>query len=284
MPETFFEYTKKLSNKLENLYPAIEAKAIAKYYIEEILQLPYNFLIFNNQQELSIEQKDILQKNEKRLLQNEPVQYVTNSAWFYGLKFYVDKNVLIPRQETEILVNHIIKIAQKNPNINILDIGTGSGCIPICIKKHIPQAQIYTLDISEKAMEICKKNALLNNVEISVIQHDILSDLPLPIDLQFDFITSNPPYVLNSEKLEMSKNVVDYEPEIALYVDDYEPLIFYKKILSKIKKIVKSDTKLIFEINEKFANEVIELNKNFGFQNNEIIKDLNQKDRFVYSY
>ena len=275
------EYYQKLSNKLKNLYTPNEAKSITKYYIEETLQLNNDLFILNFNQLLSSEQLEILEEGEIRLQQNEPVQYVTNTAWFYGLKFYVDKNVLIPRQETEILVDFIIKMENGNNKFSILDIGTGSGCIPITIKKHIPQAQIYALDISKEALEICNKNARQNNIEIFTKQHDILSDLPLPFDEHFDIVISNPPYVLNSEKLIMQKNVIDYEPEIALYVDDNNPLIFYEKILSKIENLLKPNGKLFFEINEMFAKQIIELNKKYGFQNNKVLKDLNQKDRII---
>ncbi|MDR2011159.1 MAG: peptide chain release factor N(5)-glutamine methyltransferase [Bacteroidales bacterium] len=279
---TISEYINNISERLSSLYDKQEAKAVATFYTGEILSLNKTDILLNPQKELEKSQLENLKSNEERLIGGEPVQYVTGTAWFYGLKFFVDTNVLIPRQETEILVDIIINRYKNHGRIKILDIGTGSGCIPVTLKKYLPDAEIYAVDISTEALKVCKENLLLNNTEIYISQYDILSNDILPFsEMSFDVVISNPPYVLNSEKNLMHTNVVDFEPELALYVDDNDPLIFYCKILEAIIKQESKPKELFFEINEKFASEVIDLNKKHGFGNNEIIKDLNGKDRFI---
>ncbi len=281
---TIKQYIKQLSNSLVELYAESEATSIAKYYVQEKLDLSSSDLIVDGEEILSSILFDTLEKDVSRLLNGEPVQYVTESAYFYERKYFVNKNTLIPRQETEILVHEIIKAFKNKPNLNILDIGTGSGCIPISLKMAIPKANVYSLDISKNALQIAKKNAKFHNVEIKFKYFDILSNKELPFDLLFDIIISNPPYVRDSEKSLMHKNVTKFEPELALYVSDSDPLLFYREILEKAKKHIAIEGQIWFEINESFGNEVIELCKTIGFKNNTIIKDLNKKDRFVKSY
>lgn len=277
------EYIKYLSRKLFTLYDENEAESVSFYFVEEISGWDKNYILTHQDQELTSELLEIFKQGEKRLLKGEPVQYVTGISWFYGLKFFVNKSVLIPRQETEILVDFIIKRHKESGVINILDIGTGSGCIPISLKKFLPLAEVFSLDVSEEALKVCNINSANNSVQIYTEKYDILGKEEFPFDFDFDIIISNPPYVLNSEKKDMHKNVVDYEPEQALYVDDSHPLIFYSNILDKIKAHVTKNTELVFEINEKFAKEIIDLNLQFGFINNTIIEDLNYKQRFVFS-
>jgi release factor glutamine methyltransferase len=276
-------YIKSLTENLESLYPKEEAKAIAYFFIEEELGISKNKILI--EPELDFDNKTLkkIKQKETRLLKGEPVQYVVNYAHFYGLKFFVNKTVLIPRQETEILVDFLIKRHRKSKNIKILDIGTGSGCIPISLKKNIPNSELYAIDISEDALKICSKNAKNNGVVINILKHNILSENEIPTNLKFDLIVSNPPYVLKSERAFMHKNVVDYEPEIALYVENQDPLIYYRHILNLSGNISHEKTELIFEINENFAKEIIKLNKKSGFTKNVIIKDLCNKDRFVFS-
>ncbi|MDD3858694.1 MAG: methyltransferase, partial [Bacteroidales bacterium] len=158
-----------------------------------------------------------------------------------------------------------------------------SGCIAICLKKFLPQAQIWALDISEKSLSVCNDNAKKNEVEISTVLYDILGNAKFPIDAKFDIIVSNPPYVMESEKQLMHKNVTEFEPAIALYVSDADPLIYYKAISSFAERHISNDGELIVEINEKFPTQVIELYKNMGFSKNEIFCDLNNKPRFILS-
>jgi release factor glutamine methyltransferase len=164
---------------------------------------------------------------------------------------------------------------------SILDIGTGSGCIAITLKKKIPSAEVCAIDISEKALEIAKANAKLNEVKIEFIQQDILSDKPLPLEIKFDVIVSNPPYVRNLEMGQIHKNVLDYEPHLALFVSDEAPLIFYKAIADYALKCLKTDGKLYFEINEYLADETMQILLQKGFNSVEVFKDINGKNRIL---
>jgi len=279
---TLRKYNSELIKSLEKLYSIDEATSIAEFYICETLNYGRtDFLLAKNE---TLSERDYLKlsKNQFRLLQGEPVQYVTNTAWFCGRKFFVDKNVLIPRQETELMVDNIIR-ENKDKSIKILDIGTGSGCIPICIKKELDNSQVSALDISKKAVEIAQKNAVINNVNIEFVNFDILSENIISFKEQFDVIISNPPYVTISEKKLMHLNVLAFEPELALFVTDENPFIFYQAILSKIKAILKPSGVLWLEINEKFPQEIVELCKNIGFRTNNVINDINKKPRFVRS-
>ncbi|HOZ29973.1 MAG TPA: peptide chain release factor N(5)-glutamine methyltransferase [Bacteroidales bacterium] len=280
---TVINYISELSKKLQDLYFAKEAKSIAEYYVCETLQLNFTELIFKGNVILGPDDIEKLKSKENRLLAGEPVQYVTNIAHFFGLKFFVCKDVLIPRQETEILVDTIIKRSKDFTNLQILDIGTGSGCIAISLKKYIPQAQIWALDISEKALSVCIDNAKKNEVKVNTVLFDILGSAKFPANTKFDIIVSNPPYVLESEKALMHKNVTEFEPTIALYISDEDPLIYYNAIASFAENHINIDGELIVEINEKFPTQVMELHKDMGFLENEIISDLNNKPRFICS-
>ncbi|MDD4150160.1 MAG: peptide chain release factor N(5)-glutamine methyltransferase [Bacteroidales bacterium] len=279
---TLKTYISQLIKSLEKLYSKDEASSVAEFYVVETLKYRRTDLLLAKDETLSESDYLKLSKNQFRLLQGEPVQYVTNTAWFYGRKFFVDKNVLIPRQETELMVDNIIR-ENKDKSIKILDIGTGSGCIPICLKKELADSQVFALDISKEALEIAHKNAVLNNANIEFINFDILSENRIPINEQFDVIISNPPYVTISEKKLMHLNVLAFEPELALFVTDENPFVFYQAILSKIKAILKPSGVLWLEINEKFPQEIVELCEKSGFGTNDIIIDINKKPRFVKS-
>ncbi|WP_396153746.1 peptide chain release factor N(5)-glutamine methyltransferase [Flavobacterium sp.] len=224
----------------------------------------------------------------------KPIQYITGEAWFYGLRFEVNENTLIPRPETEELVEWIVESQksivenlkiQKSNNLTILDLGTGSGCIPITLKKEIPNAQVSAIDISEKALEMARKNASDNQVEVNFIQQDILTSQHLNIStsqpLLFDIIVSNPPYVRNLEKQEIKRNVLDYEPHLALFVDDSDALLFYRKIAQLALKSLAPNGKLFFEINQYLGNETVELLEQLGFKNIELRKDFMGNDRMI---
>lgn len=225
------------------------------------------------------------------LLQEKPIQYITGEAWFYGLRFEVNENTLIPRPETEELVEWILNspITQHPSPINILDIGTGSGCIPISLKANLPQANVSAIDVSEKALEVAKRNAELNKVEINFIQANILevedlSQLPTSIThhpSSYNIIVSNPPYVRNLEKQEIKKNVLDYEPHLALFVEDTDALLFYRKIAQLALKNLSPNGLLFFEINQYLGKETVELLESLGFKNIELKKDIYDNNRMI---
>jgi release factor glutamine methyltransferase len=216
------------------------------------------------------------------LQQEKPIQYITGEAWFYGLRFEVNENTLIPRPETEELVEWILNspiITQHPTPFTILDIGTGTGCIPISLKANLPQANVSAIDVSEKALEVAKRNAISNKVEINFIQANILEEEDL--NQHFDIIVSNPPYVRNLEKEEIKKNVLDYEPHLALFVEDTDALLFYRKIAQLALKNLAPNGLLFFEINQYLGKETVELLQNLGFKNIELKKDIYGNDRMI---
>ena len=228
------------------------------------------------------------------LQQEKPIQYITGEAWFYGLQFEVNENTLIPRPETEELVEWIIesqKSKVKSQKFEILDIGTGTGCIPISLKANLPHVNVSAIDVSEKALEVARRNAVSNKVEINFIQTNILevedlSQLQTPnfqLPTSFDIIVSNPPYVRNLEKQEIKKNVLDYEPHLALFVEDTDALLFYRKIAQLALKNLSPKGLLFFEINQYLGKETVELLENLGFKNIELKKDIYGNDRMVKS-
>lgn len=269
---------RQIKESLSTNYDTNEADAISKILIESGLD---NFRVkLISEPEFKIEQKlaeELFEKLEQ-LKQNKPIQYVLGETEFISLKFSVNENVLIPRPETEELVTWILE--ENLIDKEILDIGTGSGCIPISIKKNAPKsAQISAMDISGPALEMAKQNAKSNDVVVDFIQDDILnSQNP---DKHYDIIVSNPPYVRRSEKELMSKNVLDYEPELALFVEDNDPLLFYNAIINYSVSGLKPTGLLFFEINESFGLEIVELLKKNKFSAIELKKDLSGKDRMI---
>lgn len=219
----------------------------------------------------------------KRLRKKEPIQYILEEAPFYGMNFKVSPATLIPRPETEELVDLIIKNIDSNSFV--LDIGTGSGCIPIAIKKNLPETKVFATDVSDEALRVAKENASQIDVNITFEEHDILSqnDLPNTFPSVVDVIVSNPPYVRKLEKMEMEKSVVDHEPHLALFVEDEDPLIFYKAIGLLGRKILSEEGKLYFEINQYLAKETKRLIEDMGYSNVRLIKDINNNDRILYA-
>jgi release factor glutamine methyltransferase len=225
------------------------------------------------------------------LQQEKPIQYITGEAWFYGLRFEVNENTLIPRPETEELVEWILNspIIHHPSPITILDIGTGSGCIPIALKANLPQANVSAIDVSENALEVAKRNAKINKVEINFIQTNILEvedlfQFPSPIThhpSSYNIIVSNPPYVRVLEKQEIKKNVLDYEPHLALFVDDTDAFLFYRKIAQLALKNLDPNGLLFFEINQYLGKETVALLENLGFKNIELKKDIYGNDRMI---
>ena len=212
----------------------------------------------------------------------KPIQYIIGETWFYDSKFYVNEHTLIPRPETEELVDWIFATEKKNDKkekLTILDIGTGTGCIPISLKKNIPQAEVFAIDVSEEALKVAQRNALENKVEINFILQNILETEDLK--QQFDIIVSNPPYVRNMEKQEIKKNVLAFEPHLALFVEDTDALLFYRKIAQLALKSLTPNGLLFFEINQYLGKETVELLENLGFKNIELKKDIYGNDRMI---
>lgn len=214
----------------------------------------------------------------KSLKKNEPVQYVVGETWFFDLKINLEAGVLIPRPETEELVDWIIN-SEKNAT-SILDIGTGSGCIPLALKNNLKTSKVSGCDISEKAIELAKKNSKDLNLEVNFFSLDILNKTDWEGD-KLDVIVSNPPYIPIQEKFKMSKNVLDYEPSLALFVPNDNPLLFYIKIAEFSILNLKSKGSLYFEIHEDFGEEVIKMLERKGFDNLEIRQDLQGKNRMI---
>jgi release factor glutamine methyltransferase len=219
----------------------------------------------------------------KRLKKHEPIQYILGEAPFMGLTLNVSPATLIPRPETEELVALLVSELKGNPTV--LDIGTGSGCIPIAIKHLRPHAHVFALDVSSEAIDIATKNAKQNQTEVTFGIQDILAKGPLPTSFPttFDFIVSNPPYVRNTEKETMEKHVLDHEPHLALFVEDDDPLIFYKVIAEKAKLLLSENGKLYFEINQYLADDVSTLLTEMGYKNTCIHNDINDNPRMAYA-
>lgn len=272
--------------ELTGIYPAEE--------IKELIFLSFECVLNFSKTNLSVKENETVSESEllkfnnivKDLKKQKPIQYILGTTKFYGLDLIVNENVLIPRPETEELVDLIIKeseVRNRKSEVNILDIGTGSGCIAIALKKNIPNSTVYTIDISEKALTVAKRNAQKNKAVINFINADILTLKPLNPPDSFDIIVSNPPYISHSEKDKMQKNVLDYEPHQALFVDDADSLIFYDKIADFSVKHLANNGKLYLEINEKYGKEVVALLLQKGLKNIEVRKDINNKDRIIKS-
>jgi release factor glutamine methyltransferase len=215
----------------------------------------------------------------ERLSSGEPIQYVLGQTEFLGLTFKVDVRVLIPRPETEELVEWILSDVE-NDKVAILDIGTGSGCIPITLKNNLPNASIEAWDVSVDALNLARENALRNKTSVEFKCVDVL-DPTVETTMTFDVVVSNPPYVLTEEKLQMAVNVLNYEPHLALFVENHEPLVFYNAIATLSKSILKPGGKLYFEINRAFGNDVVEMLLSQGYDAVVLRKDLSGNDRMV---
>ena len=270
---------KKLLFQLYALYQEREAANIADMVIEHISGFRKLDRVLNSHSIISIDQEKKLETITQQLLLNIPVQYVLKEAWFYGMKFFVDKNVLIPRPETEELIEWMISEI-KNENLQILDIGTGSGCIAIAVKKKVSLANITALDISETAIKIAKQNATILNSEINFIASNFFNELDWNEFPIFDIIVSNPPYIKQSEKINMNKRVTEQEPHAALFVPDDDALLFYKKIAVFGKEHLSRNGKIFVEINEILGTETESVFRQYGYQT-QLKKDLQGKERMI---
>lgn len=268
--------------QLKTLYDEREAANICDWVMEHITGKKKIDRLLDKQEILPNELLAKLDHITQELNTHRPVQYVLGEAWFAAMKFYVNEHVLIPRPETEELVEWIVEESQnsKFKIQNILDIGTGSGCIPVALKKKLPRLSITSVDVSKEALEVAGQNAVILGVDISLLNIDFLNENnwdQLPV---FDIIVSNPPYIKQSESGSMAKNVLDFEPGIALFVPDEDALLFYRKIADFAKTHLSEQGSIFLEINEKLSKEVITLFENKRYHA-ELRKDLQGRDRMV---
>jgi release factor glutamine methyltransferase len=267
--------------QLDDLYPKEEVTFFAFWALSELMGFSRSDMILRKDERISESEILTFIRIVKRLKKYEPIQYILGATEFYGMRLKVNKNVLIPRPETEELVDWIKLSHSQNHELKILDIGTGSGCIPIALKKHLPKSKVSGIDVSESALELAKENASANQVEVDFSNIDIRNKEEWKPLGKFDIIVSNPPYVLDKEKSEMRKNVLDYEPELALFVEDDDPLIFYRYILDFTQSHLETDGEIYFELNENFGDDLKELCQQKGFGNCELKKDLSGKIRML---
>jgi len=274
-----------LTKELKNVYDSDELKNIIELVIEHITNMPRAEQVKNKVPYLTCTQLEDLDAITERLKKNEPVQYVLGEAWFAGMKFKVNKNVLIPRPETEELVDWIVKESVQRSMLNaqcsIMDIGTGSGCIPIVLKKKLPEATVSAIDVCSEALFTATENAIELNAEVDFILFNFLDEEKWKELGQYDKIASNPPYIKQSEINTMHERVKEFEPHLALFVPDDDALLFYKMLSSFALKHLKPGGSLFVEINEALGDQVVSLFQTAGFVNIELRKDMQGKDRMI---
>ena len=272
-----------LTKELNTIYDNDELKNIIDLVLEYITNMPRSEQVKSKLAYLTCTQLETIDSITERLKNNEPVQYVLGEAWFGGMKFKVNKNVLIPRPETEELVDWVIKESQKSKvkSKNILDVGTGSGCIPITLKKKLPDAAISAIDVCSEALFVATENAIDHNTDVDFILLDFLDEKKWQELGQFDIIVSNPPYVKQSEKNGMHVRVKEFEPHQALFVPDNNALLFYRKLSDFSLKHLNPVGSLFVEINEALGDAVVKLFQSAEFKNIELKKDMHGRDRMV---
>jgi release factor glutamine methyltransferase len=285
------KYRTQFTQELTSIFDEKEIESFFYILLEAFHQLKRVDLVLNP--DLKLDAFQLLQWETvlSQLKQQKPIQYILGETEFFGLPFYVNENTLIPRPETEELVDWILSNNRINESthermrtdevnqLKILDIGTGSGCIAISLAKNLSNDSVFAVDVSGKALATAKKNAELNEVKVTFIERNILETEDL--NQQFDIIVSNPPYVRNLEKQEIHKNVLDYEPHLALFVEDNDALLFYRKITELAVKNLSKNGQLYFEINQYLGKEMVELLEKYNFKNIELKKDIYGNDRMI---
>lgn len=281
---------KDLANKfkanLSGIYDENEVDALFLLAIEQVLGFHKSDYLFKKDQIIAAKEMQRLQTILAELSTGKPIQYILGEAPFYGLQFKVNASVLIPRPETEELVDWILSVYRSSFTLNdqklsILDIGTGSGCIAIALKKHLPHVQVKALDIAEDSLALAQENALANQVEVAFIHDDILNPSPSTFKLQPSLIVSNPPYIKEAEKTAMHANVLAHEPHRALFVSNDNPLVFYEAIAEFAFQTLPANGLLFFEINAALGQQTVDLLNDKGFINIELRKDMQENDRMI---
>lgn len=266
-----------IKDSLKEYYTESEISGFIRIIAEYITGKSYP-LLFTTNHELDDNQIKKLDDILNRLKKYEPIQYISGETEFFGMPFFVNNNTLIPRPETEELVELIVSDNKKS-GLKVLDIGTGSGAIAVALAKHLNKPLVSAWDFSQGALDIAKQNAVQNKTDVTFEKVDVLE--VYPINVSFDIIVSNPPYVLESEKKKMDRNVLDYEPHSALFIPDNNALIFYERIADIALNTLVSDGRLYFEINQAKGDEVVQMMKHKGFVNVSLFQDLNKNDRMV---
>ncbi len=277
---TIYEWQRHFIEQLKDLYPLHEASVISSMILESMVAITKADIIKYPNQTLSLAEEHTLANALSELLIHKPVQYVMGFTWFNHLKLKVNEHVLIPRPETEEMIQMLNKDFFQSSDLQILDIGSGSGCIPISIKKSNPSFLITSIDISPSAMKVAQENAISNAAEITFKQTDFLDQSTWnSLDI-YDIIVSNPPYIPESDMSSMNKNVLSYEPHQALFVNESNPLVFYEAIMQFGKSHLHTSGKIYLEIHESFGDEIESLFRKNGYVIS-IKKDLFDKDRFA---
>ncbi|GAA4794106.1 peptide chain release factor N(5)-glutamine methyltransferase [Olivibacter ginsenosidimutans] len=284
MTQTFKTIRQRFLNTLSPTYGESEAESVFIIVLEDVFHYKRTDYLLGKPLALSAADEQQLEKILVRLRRGEPIQQIIGSTQFMGISLKVTKDVLIPRPETEELVDLILQDQQadRRPELRIIDIGTGTGCIPIALKKHLPEAHITALDISKEALEVAKYNALNNNTLIHFILADILEwDLVFTDEQYWDIMVSNPPYITHDEKWDMQAQVLEFEPHLALFVENKAPLLFYETIASFALQHLQPNGLLYVEINQKYGQEVKTLLQKKGFSNVSLFQDIHGADRMI---
>lgn len=279
--QTGFSFFKE---QLRDYYSESEIKSFYCLIMESVYGLDKQSVLLGKDTQIFPDEKPVIEKTIEDLKNFRPIQYILGETEFYGLKFKVNGHVLIPRPETEELVEQILNPSPftLHPSpFTILDIGTGSGCIAVALARFLPEAEVYASDISEKALEVAMGNALDNRTDVRFVRHDIFDAWPENLPEQFDVMVSNPPYVTPEEKGVMSKNVLDYEPHQALFVSQAKPLLFYERIADVARERLKTNGRLYFETNAVYGKDTAEMLRKKGFKTVLLLKDISGNERMV---
>ena len=271
-----------IQEQLQGFYPDSEIKSLSFLMLESVCNLDKSSVLRHKDKQISLNEALRIQEIIEDLKNYRPIQYITGETEFYGLRFHVDENVLIPRPETEELVERIIEEETPAAGYKLLDIGTGSGCIAIALAKRLPEAEVFALDCSDKALDIARQNASKNQADVHFFQYDMLTDEPFPFpEFSFDCIVSNPPYITLNEKAAMAKNVLDYEPHQALFVPNENPLLFYERIAGFAKNRLTSTGSLYFETSSLHGRAAAKMLEDKNFRSVNLVKDISGNDRII---
>jgi len=273
-------FTQKAKTELQAIYPQHEASAIIRQLLQSVCQMSNAQILMHKNTELSPEIRTRLEEKLTELISGKPLQYVLGTSEFYGLDFCVDSSVLIPRPETEELVD-LILTENSEENLSVLDIGTGSGCIAISLSKMMHKPIVHACDVSEDALTTAKRNAINNNADVHFFRKNILDNSSDSDISNLDIIVSNPPYICESEAREMHQNVLQFEPHLALFVPDNDPLLFYRVIAHRGQQWLRVGGRIYFEINSAFGQETALLLEKLGYKKVTIVTDINGKQRIV---